>query len=1021
MSVMAAPNELFKLVSLRGPDSDRFIDPTDSDDVVLEVLRDFSTPELKTQDGAKLVRAALANLSELTAATLQNDYPWLPLLRVIKDSPDVDLSHETVRLGSHEVLIPKAAMSKEFKELHSRLYHSWLGKRLKKLLLDQQNQPDLPLHVDLLRAAHLIRLVGAGDYNPRLGRRLLDAPIVFPQRWRRAPGPRIAGRVIEDRRTALNKKLAAEKQAHKKLVSEVETIESLNIGVNALVAELEATGKSILAPLKPPQIKTIVARSPGTDEAAGNPLLSRFEGLAIKDVYNELEHDKNRKINNANDLCSSIRVFEEEIEEKLPPPREVQSGGRPSIRSIGWGDLIVARETLVGYQSDEIAHIENVLPGEKKTRSHERTTSVEEVIEAETVEETFSERDLETSDRFELLNGSSETIDTDFSIEAGVNTSGRYGLTKVDTSLDAKFSQSNQQSFESTLTTAKEVVSKTVERTQQRVSELRRVTTLETIRELSEHVLDNTTTGTGGAPSAISGIYYWVDKIHQIDLRHFGKRLMVEFYVPEPGVSLIEHREHSLPGVRKPSPFTIGPSDITVGNYMCLTKLYGAEGVKPPPPAQNQVGISFATNVQNTSNDKDAESTVEGKIKIPEGYVPYLGAYSMAGRGTTNNQNTDLFDGHISVAGFQVLESSSGQKSFYTGTFEFPRLTETDDLGIPVTGRFSGHDDSTGTLNIQVWCWRSSELYQRWQIETYERIRQAYDVLRQEYEQELERLRFAEESVLTFEGRPAEINRDVERGELKKWAIKTMRTNHFEFDAVVGIGEDEDRLQEIDAAAADEQTPVVRFFESAFEWRHMSYFLFPYFWGRRGAWLLRQSITVPNDPLHERFLKAGFARVVVPIMPGFEARVLQYLDTDPNEPDEVRIPIEEDIGVEPPASAETLWEELRTDRDAETARGNGLLVVQDGSSQVSILNDSWHVEATDIGREIFVKGNQYQITDVDAVANTFNLNRAYAGPDTEPVRYLVGSVPYGQPWNVKVPTRLVVLHESRHKLESVTN
>ncbi len=226
-------------------------------------------------------------------------------------------------------------------------------------------------------------------------------------------------------------------------------------------------------------------------------------------------------------------------EDSLPLPRELEGEGRASIRDIGFGDLLLARETLIGYEAREIAHIENVMSGEHKIREHERTKVREEVNETERTTEESTERDLETSDRFELQTESASTIDTDFSISAGVNTSGKYGLTKVDTNVDTSFSSSSQESRRSATTTAQDIVSKSVHSIQERVRELRRVTTRETVRELARHEFNNQPEP-GSSSEGRSSAYLWVDKLQQVDLRHYGTRLLLELTVPEPGVSLIE-------------------------------------------------------------------------------------------------------------------------------------------------------------------------------------------------------------------------------------------------------------------------------------------------------------------------------------------------------------------------------------------------------------------------------------------------------------------------------------------------
>ncbi len=56
------------------------------------------------------------------------------------------------------------------------------------------------------------------------------------------------------------------------------------------------------------------------------------------------------------------------------------------------------------------------------------------------------------------------------------------------------------------------------------------------------------------------------------------------------------------------------------------------------------------------------------------------------------------------------------------------------------------------------------------------------------------------------------------------------------------------------------------------------YVFYSYFWGRHKDWvdnLLRDDV----DPLFNNFLKAGAARVVVPVRPGFEKALLYFLKT----------------------------------------------------------------------------------------------------------------------------------------------
>jgi hypothetical protein len=67
---------------------------------------------------------------------------------------------------------------------------------------------------------------------------------------------------------------------------------------------------------------------------------------------------------------------------------------------------------------------------------------------------------------------------------------------------------------------------------------------------------------------------------------------------------------------------------------------------------------------------------------------------------------------------------------------------------------------------------------------------------------------------------------------------------------------------------------LVRFFEHAFEWEKISYVLYPYFWGRRAHWYDKLRLSA-DDKQFQDFLRAGAARVVFPVRPGF-VDALQY-------------------------------------------------------------------------------------------------------------------------------------------------
>ena len=919
-------HDVFKLVSLRGPVEGLTIDP--SEDVGILIVDELEAsgarlPLLPT-DVARLVAPALVlDDAELRAL------PWaaLPGALSARDGWVLHALRGTVTPDSTEIAVADYAASDDFLRDYTRLATSWLSLQLRRSAIASDNdlQPAalLSTHEKLVRVAHVLRrIVRRPDdrIDASLVARLANAEVILPRalrergRARSTPteSPAVAPR--KKRRDAI----AEAKRAFARLEVRLEELESIQTTVHAALAEwanisdkplvLDASYYAVLERRLSPSARSLLSELVG-DDPAGRP---RSVGELVGTF------DSRKDVRTANSLCSLIRLYEDELKTKLPSAREPQGDDRPSVRALGWGDLVVVREKLVGYAAHEIAHIENVLAGEEKAREHERSRTTEDIRETETTTQTESERDLQTSERFELQVETQKTLGTEFSVEAGINTSGRYGLTRVETSLDAGFQRSVQESQQRSSSLAKEVVARSIEKVQESVRDLRRRVTIEEVRELSRHTIDNRSVTTEGAPSHRVGLYYWVEKIHELELRQYGTRLMVEFHIPEPGVTLLEEGRTPRVDVRKPADLAFGPQDISAANFMCLTKLYGAQDVEPPPPLFKQVGFAWASEVLNSTDATDAEDTVAKMVKIPDGYAPANGRVVVTGRGQSNSDDADLIHAQVSVGGHKVLDSGSQLHATYVACFEIPEHQVVENEGLPISARIAGHDDRTATVNVIVACRRTLEAYQRWQLRTYEHIREAHAFLVRQYDEAREEASFQDATLIQVSGRPAAYNRQIEREELRKWAIKTLRIDPFDFDAIV----DEAGIQEIDPIASDEQAPLVRFFEESFEWRQMSYILYPYFWGRRSAWSVRNNVRVDNDPQYEAFLRAGAARVVVPITPGYEDRVLQYLESDPALPDGERIPPPAD---EPPANTEfpDLWLELLLNRKEELALGDG--------------------------------------------------------------------------------------------------
>jgi len=287
----------------------------------------------------------------------------------------------------------------------------------------------------------------------------------------------------------------------------------------------------------------------------------------------------------------------------------------------GVADLLVVKQQLTGYEAADIAHIENVLKGESKTREHSRRQETELVTTSEREVTTSEERELETTDRFEMTRETSQTIKEDLSLKAGLNVSGKYGPTvEFAASAEGSFSRSKEEATKAATTFSQDVTERSSRKIAERVLERTtlRVTT-ETI-EKNTHELNNTT-GQGH----ISGVYQWVNKVYQAQIFNYGLRALFDFMIPEPATFLIaamSQAHTSALSLTKPPDFPLTPSQINESNYSYWVKQCGATDVAPPPELYRTKSMDFKAG----GGDKNTNYNHSGQITIDDGYRALFGS-----------------------------------------------------------------------------------------------------------------------------------------------------------------------------------------------------------------------------------------------------------------------------------------------------------------------------------------------------------------------------------------------------------
>ena len=526
-----------------------------------------------------------------------------------------------------------------------------------------------------------------------------------------------------------------------------------------------------------------------------------------------------------------------------------------SIVPAGIADLLLVREHVLRYEPGEIAFVENVAAGEVFKRETVRKSATLNSSSTSTFTSNQTERDLQTSDRFNLQQQTQSTANQ--STSAGVSSSAAYGPL-VDSAGSSSQSASAASSFSKDVTNravTNLINSRQVDTFQQTTTEF---------DETVDHGFDNTKTG------AVPGIvvYQWLDKIVQAKVFTLGKRVLYDFMVPEPAVFLAYARaswQPELAKLKKPVAFEVAPGWISIDPrndyfYQDLAVGYGAFNVQPPP----EPTITIAKAYGNLSKDPAGLFEISGKemIQIPAGYQASKTFVSFWENGSTADMGAYVVVGN---AYFTYNPSLTPNVS--------SDLNRHQVLQIPVS--VVVWSAATYTVNVEIVCTATAQAMDQWKARTHDTILQASHDREAEYEDQLRKLTAGIQ--IKYAGQSSDEKQILIRDELEKACVTILSNQHFdtlnaiEYSPAGPTGNPQLFFANVDAIGR-----YIRFFEQAFEWDQMLYKYLPYFWARKKYWNDRLQLD-DVDSEFAAFLRAGAARVTVPVRKGYERVVASFM------------------------------------------------------------------------------------------------------------------------------------------------
>ncbi len=534
---------------------------------------------------------------------------------------------------------------------------------------------------------------------------------------------------------------------------------------------------------------------------------------------------------------------------------------------IGYLHLERLNFTPVGYVRGDLVYSLPMLPGEVTRLSHREWSRTENEFArlVSTSLEKATEEQL--AEKSELTQAASVQEQHSSAFNASVTASGGFGPVTVSTSLGASAESSEASSRQSSAKRAQEITRKASSRAKEEHKISFKVTTQFEVEDTSFRELRN------DSEEPVRWDFHRLMRKWKVDLYRYDVRLTYDVVIPEPGSYLL--RKHIRlkelnEALAQPNPFDLKPSRITRENWEDLSAEYGV-ALEPPPPAK-------------VTTSAHAETTFASKLigwdfvnlSLPDGYE--FIDWSAKGSSIQRDNVRAAFTDPLTTENTNRLDGGAKHSARYAWrySYDWSEKEEADKGSVMTVAVYA-----TGGL--------TNRAFQAWQSAQYGRLADAAAARFELSQQALARTRDALQAELEREDGLA--LRKIEKEEIMKGVLRWVLGPEFSFYppnlpqlSVQSSGDLEHygkSTQNVRGAAYEpmlKHGEVMKFLHQAIEWENVIYVLYPYFWTDDFRWSFKQEL-FHNDFVHRSFLRAGAARVVMTIRPGFEKDFLAFVET----------------------------------------------------------------------------------------------------------------------------------------------
>ncbi len=534
-------------------------------------------------------------------------------------------------------------------------------------------------------------------------------------------------------------------------------------------------------------------------------------------------------------------------------------GQRLQVEPIGMLHLERLAFVPAGIERGELLYSVPLSPGEQVNISHKEWSNTSQEFERIVTDfiENFSEEGV--TEKSELAQSTNSQREHSSGFDLGVTASGGWGPVSISATANYRVSDSASTSQTTARNQSHELTRKASSRSKKEHKQSFKVASAAGTEDQAIRLIKNPF-----ADKATRVDYYQLVRKWRVDLYRYGLRMTYDLTIPEPGSDILSRiveiksltsalsegfggSNSTLPWAR----FDLTPQQITRFNYLALAAQYGVT-VESPPIEETTIARAFTKNWPNKDSANDSDYTTFD-VDVPEGYLVSGWSYEWQRWAWTDE------DWHFDIR---------------------PDLNTWLGVGGRLTMSVGTKYVSAFDIQLKLWFRVTAAAYDAWKQRVWGALREAAQA-RYELNRTMLRDRLAQLQQELGAQDPLTL-RKLEREEVMKHVLRWLFGPTFTF-VPPGLppdlyGPSGSILNDDVWAKVSAQGEMIKFLHQAIEWENMLFFLYPYFWSHTSRWELKKYLDHP-DFLHKTFLKAGSARVVLTIRPGFETDFVSFLET----------------------------------------------------------------------------------------------------------------------------------------------